>query len=517
MAQIVLDNLTVVDLRKIAKYYGIKLGAGLSKEDIIARLTDSLRTLPDAEDLPFLDSDKPARRGRPSAADKAAAEKAAAEEAAAAAPSHIVIRRAPTLQAEQLTIDSQPAEPAPAEKPAAETEKAAGQKRKLEGANVEVAWVNPSPNGRPGSRNWAAPRKPASPNDVPHLQTVRPANYTPRFGPGSADSAPAPRTTLRPARPESDLPPVEKPAEVRSGGDLFRSSEVTDVSGVFECHPDGYGFLRAADCLVPSSRDIYVSLNQARRYDLKPGDLITGTARPMRDADKYVALLTLETINGEPAAERDKRVCFDQLTPCYPSRSLPLSQTGSLDLGYGQRVLVSCEPARRKGFLIGLANSLLEKDPSAAVSVLLINIRPEDATACRQKTAAAVYAAAYDQSPDFSLRQADLLLERQLRAVEAGKDVFLLVDSLSDLASLYPIGVQQQARPVPGVPCPASLQKARRLFGAARATAEGGTLTVFAIADEADTETFLPMCSAWLKLDPEGKPEEASFVRRAES
>ena len=236
-----------------------------------------------------------------------------------------------------------------------------------------------------------------------------------------------------------------------------------------------------------------------------------------------MALLSVDTLNGEKAGSRSA-VEFDQLTACYPARPLSLPGTdarisaiaGRFALCYGQRLLLRYDgDDARTDLLLHLAGSLHEGNPEASVSLLLVNVRPEDAALCSQAVDVPVYAASLDQSPDFSLRQADLLLEQSLRSVEAGKDVILLVDSLTDLGGLYPIAAQQPGQPSPGFPCPGSLQKAKRLFGAARATEQAGTLTILAAVKEKGLEVFQPMCNCYLHLTGEGGLAEDSFLRTA--
>ena len=261
---------------------------------------------------------------------------------------------------------------------------------------------------------------------------------------------------------------------------------------MLELHPDGYGFLRS-DSLLSSVKDIYVSAAQVRRFALRTGDRITGKVRPLRDGDKYAALLYVTAINGAPADGPINRPLFEELTAVYPTRRICLESRSAeklqdmrlIDLitpiGFGQRALLHCPPKTGKRLLMKhLANVITENHPEAAVLVLLFNETPEDVTLLRDQVKCPVLATTFDMPPENHLRLADLAVEYAQRMAEQKRDVVLLVDSLTTLAKVYTTAAMQQGRQVPGMVNPASLQKAKRLFGAARSLREGGSLTVIA-------------------------------------
>ena len=276
---------------------------------------------------------------------------------------------------------------------------------------------------------------------------------------------------------------------------VYEAARGAQLSGrILELHPDGYGFLRGAS-LTPSNRDIYVSMAQVRRFYLRTGDFVTGKVRPQRDGDKYSAMLYITEVNGCPADSVANRPAFDALTPCYPHEHITLEVEGGsnefldmrlIDLvapiGFGQRGLIHCPPAVDKAHLLSsIANAASICHPDAVVMTLLLGGTPEDATLYRDHTHGEVIASTFDQTPENHLRITDMVLERAERLVEMKKNVILLVDSLTYLSKVYTTAAVQQGRQTIGMVNPVSLQKAKKLFGAARCLREGGSLTIFAV------------------------------------
>ena len=299
--------------------------------------------------------------------------------------------------------------------------------------------------------------------------------------------APAPAGSPSPAALDSSASPTLE--------ELLSSGDFEEGGGVLELHPDGYGFLRSSNFL-PSSRDIYVSMAQIRRFGLRTGDLIQGKIRPQREGDKYAALLYIDTINGVPEAEAFSRPVFDELTPVYPTRriSLEFNDGNSIPamrlidliapLGFGQRGLILCPPETGKRELLrDYARVVTQNFPDVTILMLLIDLNPEDVTEFRESVPCQVMASTFDQSPEAHLRLTEMVMERAMRLVERQKDVVLLVDSLTRLAKIYTTAAVQQGRSVPGMVNPSSLLRAKKLFGAARACKEGGSLTVIATMD----------------------------------
>lgn len=367
------------------------------------------------------------------------------------------------------------------------------------------AYGNDLPDRRPAYGTDVPDRRPAYGSDLPDR---RPAYGT--DAPRSAFGTDAPRYSRsydapsafdsgRARQPGFNSPQRDVPSDLQSmwagsPSDMLSPAECQDGSGILELHPDGYGFLRGAS-LTPSNRDIYVSMAQVRRFYLRTGDFVTGKVRPQRDGDKYSAMLYITEVNGCPADSVANRPAFDALTPCYPHEHITLEVEGGsnefldmrlIDLvapiGFGQRGLIHCPPAVDKAHLLSsIANATSICHPDAVVMTLLLGGTPEDATLYRDHTHGEVIASTFDQTPENHLRITDMVLERAERLVEMKKNVILLVDSLTYLSKVYTTAAVQQGRQTIGMVNPVSLQKAKKLFGAARCLREGGSLTIFAV------------------------------------
>ena len=594
------SQLTVLELRKVAKAMGVQLGAGISKAGIVEKLDRARNAkysdipavpmdftpIPESDDKqesPVEKAEVPAAvkdenpPESPASANKQPVPAAAKPETAAPAVAAPAVA-APAVAAPAVAAPAVAAPKPEAEKPAAPAQPASDARPAISG--FRPAYQAPATPPRFGSKpayqasGNSFGNRPARPQGNDFARPARPANYT-RFGPAAqADSTSdrsydAPRTTSswadrrptygsdvpdrRPAygsdvpdrRPAygSDLPDrrpaygtdaprstfgtdapryprsFDAPSAFDSGrarqpsfnspqrdvpsdlqsmwagspSDMLSPAECQDGSGILELHPDGYGFLRGAS-LTPSNRDIYVSMAQVRRFYLRTGDFVTGKVRPQRDGDKYSAMLYITEVNGCPADSVANRPAFDALTPCYPHEHITLEVEGGssefldmrlIDLvapiGFGQRGLIHCPPAVDKARLLSsIANAASICHPDAVVMTLLLGGTPEDATLYRDHTHGEVIASTFDQTPENHLRITDMVLERAERLVEMKKNVILLVDSLTYLSKVYTTAAVQQGRQTIGMVNPVSLQKAKKLFGAARCLREGGSLTIFA-------------------------------------
>ena len=404
-----LQAMTVMQLRKLAKEQKITLGAGIDKAGMIRKIIEE------------------STDNASSAAESADAE--------------------PRFQAAWHNSDAprfnvRPAYQAP-------------------GAAVRPAWQNTTPSGHP------------VPRDPQRIQPHRPGSSAPRFGPAAA--APSPSPVEEPASHQSEPSPQAAPVsplpERRFGdapsythrisanynpvytapahpGESFSASQPQDPaasgpsleellasgnyqegSGILELHPDGYGFLRAPSFL-PSTKDIYVSMAQIRRFGLRTGDFIEGKIRPQREGDKYSALLYITSINGIVEEEAFSRPSFDELTPVYPTRRISLETPGDASLpdmrlvdliapiGFGQRGLILCPPDTGKTNLMrNFAKVICRNYPEAEVLLLLIDVNPEDATLMRESVPCQVLSSSFDQAPEAHLRLSEIVLERAMRLV----------------------------------------------------------------------------------------------------
>lgn len=575
------SQLTVLELRKVAKAMGVQLGAGISKAGIVEKL-DRARNAK-YSDIPAVPMDfTPIPKSddkQESPVEKAEVPAAVKDEKPSESPAPANKQPVPAAAKPETAAPAVAAPKPEAEKPAASAPPASDARPAISG--FRPAYQAPATPPRFGSKpayqasSNSFGNRPARPQGNDFARPARPVNYT-RFGPAAqADSTndrsyDAPRTTSswadrrpaygsdvpdrrsaygsdvpdrrpaygtdapdrRPAygtdaprsafgtdaprysrsydapsafdsgrarQPSFNSPQRDVPSDLQSmwagsPSDMLSPAECQDGSGILELHPDGYGFLRGAS-LTPSNRDIYVSMAQVRRFYLRTGDFVTGKVRPQRDGDKYSAMLYITEVNGCPADSVANRPAFDALTPCYPHEHITLEVEGGsnefldmrlIDLvapiGFGQRGLIHCPPAVDKAHLLSsIANAASICHPDAVVMTLLLGGTPEDATLYRDHTHGEVIASTFDQTPENHLRITDMVLERAERLVEMKKNVILLVDSLTYLSKVYTTAAVQQGRQTIGMVNPVSLQKAKKLFGAARCLREGGSLTIFAV------------------------------------
>ena len=289
--------------------------------------------------------------------------------------------------------------------------------------------------------------------------------------------------------------------------------------GILEILPDGYGFLRV-EGFTPGNEDVYVSPSQIRRFNLKTGDLILGQVRPPKDNERYYALLRVTAVNTLDPDKAGKRPSFDDLTPVYPNERLRLETspdeiaTRLIDvvtpIGKGQRGLIVAPPkAGKTTVLKKIANSITTNHPEVELMVLLIDERPEEVTDMERSVKGIVVNSTFDQPPENHVRVADLVLERAKRLVEHGKDVVILLDSITRLARAHNLVVPPSGRTLSGGVDPAALHRPKRFFGAARNLEEGGSLTIMATAlietgsrmDDVIYEEFKGTGNSELQLD----------------
>ncbi|EFQ23372.1 transcription termination factor Rho [Aminomonas paucivorans] len=258
--------------------------------------------------------------------------------------------------------------------------------------------------------------------------------------------------------------------------------------GTLECLVEGYGFLRPAG-LLPSNHDIYVSASQIRRFGLRNGDVVWGVIRPPKDQEHFEALLRVETVNFSDPEEARRRPNFEALTPVFPDEKLHLETTSKeiatrlVDLfapiGKGQRALIVSPPKAGKTTLLKrIANAVTTNHPETILLVLLIDERPEEVTDMMRSVDGEIIASTFDRPAEEHMRVAALALEKAKRLVEVGKDVVLLLDSITRLARASNLVVPPSGRTLSGGMDPAALYFPKRFFGAARNIEEGGSLTV---------------------------------------
>lgn len=275
--------------------------------------------------------------------------------------------------------------------------------------------------------------------------------------------------------------------------EMLETGDCGDCEGVLEVLPDGYGFLRSENYLS-GSNDVYVSNAQIRRFGLRTGDLISGKTRPSKEGERFLALLYILKINGENPDVAAKRKQFEDLVPIYPNERLTLEHGNNENLairlvdlaapiGKGQRGMIVSQPKAGKTTLLkSIANGISENHPDVHLIMLLIDERPEEVTDIKRSTKAEVLYSTFDELPEHHTRVAEMVLERAMRLVEQGKDVVVLMDSITRLARAYNITIPPTGRTLSGGMDPGALHKPKRFFGAARNIENGGSLTVIATA-----------------------------------
>lgn len=262
------------------------------------------------------------------------------------------------------------------------------------------------------------------------------------------------------------------------------------IEGVLEIVPEGYGLIRT-NGFRPSNEDVYVSASQIKKLGLKMGDVITGFARPPKETERFYGLLRVETINGIRVSLLRKRSEFDELVPVYPYERLRLETTPDnisarvidiiAPIGKGQRGLIVAPPKAGKTTLLKtIANSITINHPEVYLIVLLIDERPEEVTDIKRSVKGEVISSTFDELPENHMRVADLTLEKAKRLVEAGRDVVILLDSLTRLSRASNLTCNPSGRTLSGGLDPAALYKPKHFFGAARKIEGGGSLTIIA-------------------------------------
>lgn len=276
-------------------------------------------------------------------------------------------------------------------------------------------------------------------------------------------------------------------AQVSQGGYLL-------FTGVLEITQEGYGFLRAVDeAFTDSKNNTYVSQTQIYRFALRNGDIVTGQVRLPREQEKYYALLKIEAVNYKPLDEMKNRPLFDNLTPLFPTQQLRLEYNPSkvtgrmLDLfspiGKGQRALIVAPPRTGKTEIMKeLAHGISANHPEVELMVLLVDERPEEVTDMQRSVKGSVYSSTFDLPSANHIRVAELVLERAKREVENGKDVVILLDSITRLARAYNTVTPASGKILSGGVDANALHKPKRFFGAARNIEQGGSLTIIATA-----------------------------------
>ena len=309
--------------------------------------------------------------------------------------------------------------------------------------------------------------------------------------------------------------------DLQGGADTPYQGELIECRGLPDLRDEGYGFLRVEGYL-PSSKDVYVSISQARKFSLRKGDAIEGAFRPAGSNEKYPALIRIDTVSGMDTEEARSRRRFEDLTPLFPDEKLVLERQGDeanltariVDLlspiGKGQRGLIVSPPKAGKTTVVKqIAHSIEANNPEVHLMVLLVDERPEEVTDMRRSVKGEVIASTFDRPSDEHTHVAELTIERAKRLVEMGKDVVIILDGITRLARAYNIAAPQSGRIMSGGVDSGALYPPKKFFGAARNIEEGGSLTIIATAlvdtgskmDEVIFEEFKGTGNMELRLD----------------
>ncbi len=455
---------------------------------------------------------------------------APANDAAETTESQPKQERAEAVAAEVKPAAAEAASPAPAQDVRTSYARPMSTQQRM-GARAQTGPGNYRPNqrpmgpaNRPGNRYEGANPRPQRSYDAPQGNYRRPGSFAeeskPRYrkpGPEAANpnqrySQGAEGAQSFPAQPpvrQEDAvqelnPPVRPavPATVQTPAanelnpavpELLSSGECGDGAGILEIHPEGYGFLRV-DNYLPGNRDVYVSAAQIRRFNLRTGDYVVGKTRAQQLGDRSVGLIYISEVNGQTPDMARHRRPFDSLVPVYPDERLRLERPEGKDIslrlidmiapiGKGQRGMIVSQPKAGKTTLLKkVANAIVANNPEVHLIVLLIDERPEEVTDMKRSIQGEVVYSTFDEAPENHTRVSEMVLERAQRLVELGKDVVVLLDSITRLARAYNLVIPPTGRSLSGGLDPGALFKPKRFFGAARNIENGGSLTIIATA-----------------------------------
>jgi transcription termination factor Rho len=339
------------------------------------------------------------------------------------------------------------------------------------------------------AKETVAPRQPI-PNKPISAPPVRVHNNQPIKQPHVRAPQPTAEQPLR--NPNQNQQQGQNQQQDRDNkGAKFNNESTVEVSGILEVMSDGtHGVLRSQR-LIPTDKDTYISISQVKKFRLRKGDFVTGIARLPKENERYFSLLWIKDVNGQGVEKLQDRVNFDEMKPVYPDKQMKLEigqypiANRVVDLlapiGFGQRAMIVAQPKSGKTYLLkDIAKGINQNFPEIELMVVLIGERPEEVTDIERSVKGTVYASNFDESPQNQVAVAELSLERAKRLVEMGKDVIILMDSLTRLARAYNVALPASGRTLSGGLDPVSLYPSKRFFGAARNFENGASLTIVA-------------------------------------
>ncbi len=523
--------MTVLELRKFAKERGITLSSLTTKAAIIDKIKASLAD--EQEVMPILEA-KPVEKPAPTRRATIIAD----DDEESAAPVRRIPPKKPVDSTKTSTGKTKPAftlqgsrawhNPQPFSQPQSPAQQRYAPQIS-QGINTiprePAVAVDPSlypPKPRPSAPRTVSRFGPEAALPEPSIKYPMSAQESRAYQPATL---PAERSSIyqsnayrsalpgrHPAAFQDDIPTpgFAEPELVRevnaatAVSNLLATGDLGDGEGILEIQQDGYGFLRANN-LLPGRNDVYISGTQIRRFQLRNGDYVAGKTRSQRENDRYAAMLYITAINGEETDsvsklgsnapnDRPVRRNFDELTPCYPTRQMKLSSREDNDLvlrlidlfipiGFGQRAMIVAAPkAGKTTILKKIALSLKHNHPEVHSMMLLVDERPEEVTDLKETVGGDIYYSTFDEPPESHAKVSELTLERAMRLVEMGKDVVILLDSITRMSRAYNTLMPGSARVMTGGLAAGAMNKPKRFFGAARNMREGGSLTIIATA-----------------------------------
>ena len=351
--------------------------------------------------------------------------------------------------------------------------------------------------GRPAYNNRQAAAVSAPRTDTPRTDTPRTDMSRTAQTQETVPAETAPRSEGPRVPASSITPQIQAQFPDQTVQDIIELDSGVEANGILEVMPDGFGFIRCENFL-PGENDVYVAPSQIRRFNLKTGDILVGSRRIKTASEKFAALLYVRSVNGYPPSVLETRPSFEKLTPVFPNERLHMETPGRpnstamrvLDLlapiGKGQRGMIVSPPKAGKTTLLKqVAQAITTNHPDMHLIILLIDERPEEVTDIKEsvigKNVEVIYST-FDELPERHKRVSEMVVERARRLVEHGRDVIILLDSITRLARAYNIVVPPSGRTLSGGMDPAALHMPKRFFGAARNMREGGSLTILATA-----------------------------------
>ena len=475
-----LQEKNLAELRTMAQALGVKNVGKYRKNELIEMLTKS-------------EAPAPKKRGRPTKAKQPkpvpAEQKAEASEGKpepAQEPSKTSGRRRNDRKQKPETSAEEPKMAAPTEQKAEEPSQEP-QKTEVREETAEKPDQHRRDNNRQNSRYQKGYTR--------HFGNYNNGDRRNQSANGQ-DQKPRPTAPQTPASGEEEKPYYNQEYGTANPAvpKMLETENCPPTEGVLEVLPDGYGFLRMNN-YYSGPKDIYLSITQIRRFSLKTGDYVEGRARPHREGDKFDALMYIDKVNGLLPDENARRKTFEELVPIFPNERYTLETAGEsnslaarlIDLiapiGKGQRAMIVSQPKAGKTTLLKqIAAGISANYPDSHLMVLLIDERPEEVTEMKRVIQGEVIYSTFDELPEHHTRIAEMVQERAMRLVEQGKDVVILLDSLTRLTRAYNLVIPPTGRTLSGGMDPGALHKPKRFFGAARNIEGGGSLTVIATA-----------------------------------